>query len=49
MLTFGIMVAGWAILCAMLGNRHRTVTAYALGGAVLVACAWFGLCLAVLG
>jgi hypothetical protein len=49
MLTYGVMVAGWAILCAMLANRYRIVTPYVASCALLVAGVWFGLCLAVLG
>lgn len=49
MQTYLIMVAGWAILCSMICNRHRVVTGPAMAGALLVATAWYGLCLAVLG
>ncbi len=50
MLTYGIMVAGFAALLAMTYNalRHATPAEFLCRG-ILLATIWFVLCLAVLG
>lgn len=49
MLTYGIMVAGFAALLAMLYNARRNATAGEfLACGLLLAAGWFTLCLAVL-
>ena len=50
MLTYGIMVAGYAALLAMIANQlpHATPGQF-FRRAILVAAVWFALCLAVLG
>lgn len=49
MTTWWTMLAGWVLLAFMLSEGVREVTPRHLAGAVLVAGAWFALCLAVLG
>lgn len=50
MLTYGIMVAGFALMLALLLNsrRHATPGEFVRCG-VLLGTVWFSICLAVLG